>query len=502
MMDSLFLAIVSAAVAAVLVYFVTRPRKKESPQINSKPLLSPDDPVLVEAAAKAKEIILEARDEVLKVKKESEDESRRLRAETLRLEKRLEERQSVLDVKATALVKREQEVASQEAAFKEKAATLDSQIEKISLLSREEARQLVLQRVDQDLSEEVARRIKQAEEKVRLEADRRAKELIIEAMQHASTDYVPEYTVSTIKIADEEIKGRIIGKEGRNIRALEKATGVDVDLDEPTEIRLSSFDSVRREIARVSLERLIADGRIQPARIEEIVEKTKKDIEKIIHEEGEKLTHSVGVFNLPLDLINLLGRFKYRFSYGQNMIAHTIEETKIGVYLANELHAAVDVVRLGCLLHDIGKVVTEDEGTHVELGVNLLKRYNLPSRVVDCVAEHHEDKPFSSVESIIVNIADSISGSRPGARVEDYDEYLKRMTNLEKTALAFRGVKSAFAISAGREIRVIVEPTAVSDADAIRLAAEIATRIEKELTYAGQVKVTVIREVRATGVAK
>ena len=504
-MEMLIVALLSALGAVLLTYVlvVKKDRSKPpAPPSAPTPQINPADPAILDASAKARELLLEAKDEALKVKREAEEESRRLRVETLKLEKKVEERQAVLEVKATGLSRREEELVRAEALFKEKASSLDAQVEKIALLTKEEARRLLLERVDQDLNEEVARRIKTAEERTKIEADRRAKELIVEAMQHASTDYVPEYTISTIKLSDEEVKGRIIGKEGRNIRAFEMTTGVDVDLDEAGEIRLSSFDSVRREIARVSLERLIADGRIQPSRIEEIVEKTKKDIEKIIHEEGEKLAHNVGVFNLPLDIINLLGRFKYRFSYGQNMIAHTLEETKIGVYLAGELKADLDTVRLGCLLHDIGKVVTENEGTHVELGVSLLRRYNLPEKVINCVAEHHEDKPFSSVESIITNIADSVSGSRPGARVEDYSEYIKRMTNLEQAAQSFKGVKNAFAISAGREVRVIVEPTAVSDAEALRLAHEIAAKIEKEQTYAGQVKVTVIRETRATGIAK
>lgn len=507
-MSTLIVGLVSAFAAALVVYLLTQKKVEPTKEVPAsqpvviKPKINESDPLVFDASAKAREIILEARDEALKLKREAEEESRRTRGEALKLEKRIEERQTVLDVKSANLIKHEEDLAKAEVDFKEKVSGLTSQIEKIALLTKDEARQILLTRLDQELTEEVAKKIKVSEEKIKTEADRRAKELIIEAMQHASTDYVPEYTVSTIKLSDEDVKGRIIGKEGRNIRSFEMSTGVDVDLDEAGEIRLSSFDSVRREIARVSMERLISDGRIQPARIEEIVEKTKKDIEKIMHEEGEKLAHNVGVYSLPLDIINLLGRFKYRFSYGQNMIAHTLEETKIGVYLAGELGADVDVARLGCLLHDIGKVVMDDEGTHVELGVSLLRRYNFPEKIINCVAEHHEDKPFSSIESIIVNIADSVSGSRPGARVEDYGEYIKRMTNLEKAAQSFKGVRGAFAISAGREVRVIVDPGAVTDAESINLAHDIALKIEKEQTYAGQVKVTVIREIRASGIAK
>jgi len=330
----------------------------------------------------------------------------------------------------------------------------------------------------------------------------KAKEILVEAMRHGATDYVAEYTVSVVKLADEEIKGRIIGKEGRNIRTFELLTGVDVDLDEVKEIRISCFDPVRREIARVSLERLITDGRIQPAKIEEIVSKTKNDIERLVHEAGQKLSHDVGVFDLPLEIIDLLGRFRYRFSYGQNMIAHTLEETKIGIKLASEVGADVDVVRRACLLHDIGKVITEDEGTHVQLGADLLRRFKFPEKVINAVYEHHEDKPFSSVESVLVYIADAISGARPGARVEDIEAYVKRMKSLEEVALTFKGVKSVFALSAGREVRVVVEPLEVDDASLVKLAHDIAGKIEKEQTYPGQVKVTVVREVRAFGIAK
>ena len=299
------------------------------------------------------------------------------------------------------------------------------------------------------------------------------------------------------------MKGRIIGKEGRNIRSFERATGVDVDLDEtPGEVRLSSFDSIRREVARVTLTRLIADGRIQPSRIEEFVEKTQRELERTMFEEGKRLCHEVKVYNLPRELVQMLGRFKYRFSYGQNMIAHTLEETKIGVSLAQEVGVNVNTVRLGCLLHDIGKVVTDEEGSHVELGVKLLKKYQIPQMVIDTVEQHHEDVPISTVEAAIVYIADAISGSRPGARYEDYEEYVKRLTKLEEIATSFPGVKEAYAIQAGREIRVLVNPQDLSDTATEKLAHDLKLKIEKEMTYPGTVKVTVIREVRASDVAK
>jgi ribonuclease Y len=273
-------------------------------------------------------------------------------------------------------------------------------------------------------------------------------------------------------------------------------------LDEsPGSVRLSSFDSVRREVARQALKRLIADGRIQPSRIEEYVERARTDIEKVMFEEGKKLCHAVGAYNVPRELIAYLGRFKYRSSYGQNMIAHTLEETKIGIKLAKEVGANADTVRLGCLLHDIGKVVTDEEGSHVELGVKLLKKFNMPQTVIDCVAQHHEDTPFTSQEAIVVYIADAISGARPGARYENYDEYVKRLESLEQIALDQKGVQEAYAIQAGRELRVIVNHQKLSDEESVVLADKIRDRIKNEMTYPGTVTVNVIREVRSQAVA-
>jgi len=298
------------------------------------------------------------------------------------------------------------------------------------------------------------------------------------------------------------MKGRIIGKEGRNIRSLEVATGVEVELDEGLDIRLSSFDPVRREVAKRSLEKLIKDGRIQPQRIEEIVDKTKQEIDHVLLEEGEKLCHSVKVYNLHPDLVKLLGRYKFRFSYGQNMIVHTLEETQVGVAIANDLRADVAIVRLACLLHDIGKIITEEEGTHIQLGVDLLRKYRIPEKVIACVAEHHEDKPFSSIESAIVWVADAISGSRPGARYEPHEDYVKRMTNIEEVAKSFPGVVEVAAYQAGREVRVIVEPEKVSDAEMTILVDKIVKKLEEEAKWAGQIKVTAIRETRTIGIVK
>jgi len=348
----------------------------------------------------------------------------------------------------------------------------------------------------------VARKLKDAEIEIRATAEEKAKEILVDAMRHGAVDIVPEYSVSTLRLPDEEIKGRIIGKEGRNIRAIEVATKVEVELDETLDIRLSSFDPIRREVARRSLEKLIRDGRIQPQRIEEIVQKTQGEVDRVLFEEGEKLCHTLQVYNLHPDLVKLLGRYKFRFSYGQNMIVHTLEETKIGVAIASELKADLPVVRLACLLHDIGKIITEEEGNHIQLGVDLLKKYRIPEKVVNCVAEHHEDKPFSSIESTIVWIADAISGSRPGARYEPHEDYIKRMTDIEETAKSFSGVLEAVAYQAGREVRVIVEPEKISDNELTVLVDKIAKKLEEEAKWAGQIKVTGIREIRAIGTAR
>jgi ribonuclease Y len=321
-------------------------------------------------------------------------------------------------------------------------------------------------------------------------------------MQHGVTDYVAEYTVSTVHLPNEDMKGRIIGREGRNIRAFERATGVEIELDESNDIHLSSFDSVRREIARRALEKLLRDRRIQPARIQQVVAKMKQQMDKILFEEGEKLCHAVKVYRLHPDLVKMLGRYKFRFSYGQNMVVHTLEETKIGIQIAHEVKADINVVRLGCLLHDIGKVASEEEGTHVQIGVNLAKKYGLPDPVVACIAEHHEDKPFSSIESRVVWLADAASGSRPGARYEPHEEYVKRMEQIEEIVKKFEEVEEVFAYQAGRYVMVLVKPDLVSDDDLMVLAHKITERLEKEVTYAGQIKVTCIRETQTTEMTK
>ena len=415
------------------------------------------------------------------------------------LESELAKREGVLEERERLLVERHKILDEKLEAVEKLRKSLVEKSEKVANVSPEEAKKILLENIEKELAAEISRKIRAAEEEVKLEADKTAKEILSDAMLHGVTDYLSEFTTSQVPLADEEMKGRIIGKEGRNIRSFEQATGVDVIMDNPGVLILSSFDPVRREIAKVSLEKLIKDGRIQPERIEEIVAQTKEDIEKLMCEAGEKLCSDVGVYNLPAELVCLLGRFKYRYSYGQNMILHTLEETQIGIALAHELGADVNIVRVGCLLHDIGKILTDwDEGTHVEKGVQLAKKFGLPQGVIDCIAQHHEDEPFSSVESVICYIADAISGGRPGARRENVEEYIKRIADIEKIATSFDGVESAFAVAAGREVRVIVFPETISDEELPKLTHDIAERISKEVMVPGQVKITAIREVRAT----
>ncbi|MBI4080905.1 MAG: ribonuclease Y [Candidatus Levybacteria bacterium] len=406
------------------------------------------------------------------------------------LEKKLLEKQEKIEEKQAQIEKEKEDL-------KRKTDEYVRKIEKAAGLTEEEARAELLKETEARSSQMIAKIIKEREEEAKKIADKKSQEIFLDAIRHGSLNYIAEYTVSAIKIPDEEMKGRIIGKEGRNIRAFEQATGVDVDLDEEGVIRLSSFDQVRREVARRALEKLLKDTRIQPFRIEEIVEQTKNEVEKIMFEEGEKLAAEVGVFNLQSsDLYTLLGRFKFRTSFGQNLVVHTLEETKIGIHLAQEIGADVNIVRLGCLFHDIGKVL-EGDGSHVKLGVDLLKRYNFPEAVINAVAEHHEDKPFSSIESVIVYIADASSGARPGARYEDFENYVKRLKDMEEIAKRYEGVEDAYAFEAGRELRVIINPGKLDDSQTIIIAKKIQEEASRTLAVPGEIKVTAIREFRA-----
>ena len=486
--------LLGALVGGVAFYFATSSKSKQTAKKED---------------SEAKEELLKAKEEALRIKEKAREEVERRKRELYKKSQEIAIQKEKIHLKAKDLQKKEAEIEKLKEELKNKRAKQEAllskqvaELEKIASLSKEEAKKKILAEVEKSLEQEIGKKIMDAEERAKTELEKKAKDILVDAMQHGATDYVAEYTVSNVYLPSPEIKGKIIGKEGRNIRSFEEQTGVTLDLDEsPDTVRISSFDAVRREIARVSLERLIKDGRIHPARIEEVVAKTRAEIEKIMFKEGEKLCHKVGVYNLPRDIIANLGKYKYRYSYGQNMIIHTLEETQIGVKIAKEIGADVNIVKLACLLHDIGKVFTDKEGSHIELGVEYLRKFNLPEAVITAVAEHHEDHP-STVEGAIVQIADNISGGRPGARYEDYEAYAKRLKALEDTALSFEGVEKAYAISAGRELRVIVNSDKTDDASAVKLANDIAEKIQKNHSYPGTVKVTVIREKRAVGVAK
>ncbi len=512
--DTLIASVATSLLTAFAIYFIiTRTLKSKSsvPETSSAsrvttPVISQED--TLKSLAESKKIILDAKEESVKIKEAAEKEASEIRKKSLEIEKKADQRFDELYNKIKEVERKEQSLADLKEKTRqnhEKSERLKqeqiSKLSTIAALTKEEAKTIILANLESTLQADIARKIKEYEAKLITEVDERAKELLVDAMHHASTDYVPEYTISTISLPNPDLKGKIIGKEGRNIKTFEDISGVNVDFDdENAEIRLSSFDAVRREIARLAMEKLIKDGRIHPARIEEIMSKTTEEVDKIITQAGIELCNKVGVFNLPKDLVKKLGHFKYRTSYGQNMIQHTLEETKIAVKLAQEVGADIAVTKLAALLHDIGKVITDKEGSHVELGADYLKQFNIPKSVLTAIAEHHDDKP-STIEGILVQIADSISGSRPGARYEDYENYIKRMQKLEEAAYTFEGVSKAFAISAGRELRVIVKSEMINDIEAVNLSHKISKKIEEEQTFPGIVKVVVIRELRAISTA-
>jgi ribonucrease Y len=484
---------------------------KAAPAPTKKVVTSAQDKqTLTDARSQAREIIVEARDEALSIRLKADNRSREANREIQQQQQsldsklsKIEDRLSSIDHKEERLVKQRQDLETLEEKTAQKQEKVLEKLEKVSGLTTEEAKGQLFTDLEKKLSTEMSKLIRQKEEEAKSEADDKVKEIIVDAMKHGATDYVAEYTISTVQLPSEEIKGKIIGKSGRNIHAFERITGVDVDLDaEPTSVKISCFDPVRREIARVALERLIKDGRIQPARIEEVVAKVRKEIDKITFEAGKKLCQEVGAYNLPNELMGILGRFKYRFSYGQNLIAHVLEETKIGIKLAHEMKVDVNTVRLGCLLHDVGKVSYEVEGSHVELGIKIAKRFGFSKAVVDCIAQHHEDEPFSGPEQMIVYIADAISGARPGARYENHEGYVERLEQLESIANSYEEVAESYAIQAGREVRVILRPEKSKDDDVTVLAAKIRDEIKDNVTYPGTVTVTVIRETRFHEVAK
>ncbi|MDO4552305.1 MAG: ribonuclease Y [Bacillota bacterium] len=458
-----------------------------------------------------KEITIEAKEEAHRLRSEVEREVRERRAEISKAEKRLIQKEEAIDKKTDNLEKRDEQLSKRDSKLTEKEKELDSfiakqieELERISGYSVEEAKQLLLSNVEKEIRYEASLMIKEIEAKAKEEGDKRAKEIITGAIQRCSADHVAESTVSVVPLPNDEMKGRIIGREGRNIRAIETLTGIDLIIDDtPEAVILSGFDPVRREIARIALEKLIVDGRIHPARIEEMVEKATKEVNNIIKEEGEQATFDVGIHNLHPELIKLLGRLKYRTSYGQNVLKHSVEVAHLAGLMAGELGLDVKLAKRAGLLHDIGKAMDHEvEGTHVDIGIDLLKKYKESEAVINGMAAHHGDYEAKSFEAVLIAAADALSAARPGARRETLDAYIKRLQTLEEIANTTAGVEKSYAIQAGREIRILAKPEEMSDEEIVFLAREISKRIESELEYPGQIKVNVIRETRAIEYAK
>ena len=458
-----------------------------------------------------KETIIEAKEEVYRLKTENEREEKERRSELQRTERRLQQREEAMDKKQDSLEQREQSLNKKMKAADEREASIGklydeqkAELERIAGMNAEEAKAVVLSSAEREAMHDVAVMIRDIESKAKAEADRRAVNIISMAIQRCASDHVAESTVSVVSLPNDEMKGRIIGREGRNIRTLETATGVDLIIDDtPEAVILSCFDPVRREVARLALEKLILDGRIHPARIEEIVEKARKEVDNQIREAGEQAVFEAGVHGLHHELIKLLGRMRYRTSYGQNVLQHSVEVSHLAGLMAMELGVNVQLAKRAGLLHDIGKAVDHEvEGTHAQIGADLAKKYRENNQVIHCILAHHGDVEPGTVEAVLVQAADAISAARPGARRESLENYIKRLEKLEDIANSFEGVDKSFAIQAGREVRIMVHSDTVSDTDIVVIAKDIVKRIETELEYPGQIKVNVIRETRATEYAK
>jgi ribonuclease Y len=464
-----------------------------------------------EAESKRKEIILEAKEEAHRLRNDVERESRDRRNEVQRLERRIIQREESLDKKNDMLEKREnaldrkqQEIGKMQSGIEDLYKKQNEELQRLSGLSSEDAKEILLEKVRKEIKHESAVMIKEIEAKAKEEADKKAREIITCAIQRCAADHVAETTVHVVTLPNDEMKGRIIGREGRNIRTLETLTGVDLIIDDtPEAVILSGFDPIRREIARIALEKLIIDGRIHPARIEEMVEKAKKELESDIKEEGEQASFETGVHGLHLEIIKLLGRLKYRTSYGQNVLKHSIEVSYLAGLMASEIGMDPTIAKRAGLLHDIGKAVDHEvEGPHAIIGADVAKKYHESPLIVNAIAAHHGDVEFQSLEAILVQAADAISAARPGARRETLEAYIKRLEKLEEIANTCEGVEKSYAIQAGRELRIMVKPEDIDDAGAVEMARNVVKRVEEELEYPGQIKVNVIRETRAVEYAK
>ena len=499
----LVVLVVGVGVGYAIALFLAQQRMRSSANMAQK--------MMLEAQAKEKEILLEAKDQALTIRNAAEAENREQRADLQRQEKRVIGKEETLDRKTENLERKERQVSQKEQKLdelREQADALRAQqaatLERIAEMSRDDAKGMLISQVEVEVKSDVERRVRDLEAQIKAEADMRAQKIVGMAIQRCAADVVAETTVSVVNLPNEEMKGRIIGKEGRNIRALEAATGVDLIIDDtPEAVILSSFDPVRREVARVALGKLLLDGRIHPARIEEVVEKARKEVEQAIREAGERAAFDAGVHGLHSDLVKLMGRLKFRTSYGQNVLHHSVEVSYLCATMAAEMGANVQVAREGGLLHDIGKAVDHEvEGPHALIGADICKRLGKSDRIVHTVAAHHGEVEPTTIEDFIVAAGDAISAARPGARRETVSTYIKRLEALEEIANSFPGVERSYAIQAGRELRIAVKPDEVDDLNSLRVARDVARRIEENLDYPGQIRVTVIREKRVVEIAK
>ena len=508
------LIVVAIVVALISAFIATQVRKNVvekkigSAEGKAREII---DEAIKSAEAKKKEALLEAKEENLKAKNELDKEIKERRAEVQRYEKRVLNKEEAIERKSESLEKKENGLKNKEEKLAEAQTKVDElsekrvqELERISGLTSEQAKEYLLKTVEEEVKIETAKLVKELESQAKEEADKKAKEIVVNAIQKCATDHVSETTISVVSLPNDEMKGRIIGREGRNIRTLESLTGVDLIIDDtPEAVVLSGFDPIRREIARIALEKLIVDGRIQPTRIEEMVNKARKEVETMIREEGEAATLEVGVHGIHPELVKLLGKMKFRTSYGQNALKHSIEVALISGLLASELGLDVRVAKRAGLLHDIGKAVDhEKEGTHIQLGVDLCRKYKESATVINAIEAHHGDVEPETLIACIVQAADAISAARPGARRETVQTYTNRLKQLEDITNSYEGVDKSFAIQAGREVRIMVIPEKVSDADMVLMARNIAKQIEDELEYPGQIKVNIVRESRAIDYAK
>jgi ribonuclease Y len=510
------LCVVLAVVAgvAVAMYFSSRATVAREHQLADERVKTAEEKASValrEVEAQRKEMLVQSKDQAHQVRAEIEAEFRERRTEIQRQERRLQQKEESLDRKLDATEKREKTLQTQERELETAQAQLANareeqrrELERIAGMTAEQAKTILLQEIEEEVRNDASRRYREVEAEVKEEADSRIRKVLATAAARAASEYVPEITVSTVPLPNDEMKGRIIGREGRNIRAIEQATGVDIIIDEtPETITLSAFDAVRREVARRAIQKLIADGRIHPARIEEVVTKAKAEVDNVMREEGEKAAFAAGVQGLHPDLIKLLGRLSFRTSYGQNQLQHVVEASKIAAAIAAEIGADVNVAKTATLLHDIGKAVDHEvEGPHALIGAELAKRLGRSPKIVHAIAAHHNEEEPQTVEAWIVQAADALSGGRPGARRDSVEHYIKRLEALEAVANSFEGVEKSFAIQAGREVRMLVKPERIDDLGAMRLARDVAKRIEESLEYPGQIKITVVRETRAIEYAK